>query len=121
MKVCSRVCNECPFSSNSLPGYLGPHATNDIIQMMNFEHPFSCHLHRDEETTYDDIKNGLVPVCRGFMVSASLSCKMFGGSLEFGSDLKRIQDQVKKDMIEKEGSILNKVDFIKYHKNNPNG
>lgn len=116
IRVCSRVCRACPFRATSAPGWLGPHSVQEILNTMQFDQLFSCHLTRDDETTEADILSGRVPICRGFIASANASFKLFGQNPEFGPMLRALQDQVKAEGLEDMGEILNRNQFANHHK-----
>jgi hypothetical protein len=93
MKVCKRMCNECPFANDSAPGWLGPSTVADTLDTQNFELPFSCHKTRDDDTGYPEIAKGLYPVCRGWLLSATKSCKQFGRNPYYGEALAQLQQE----------------------------
>jgi len=109
MKTCKKVCSECPFLNNSLRGWLGPHLPDEILNAMQFETPFSCHKQRTDSTNYADLKMGTIDVCRGFLISAKKSSKMFGQSPQ-GKALRRLQDSV-----QDQENILSRIEFKAYH------
>lgn len=113
MKLCKKICNECPFSQESMPGWLGPHDVNEILNAQQFETPFSCHKQRTDDTKLEDIITGKIDICRGFVASASKSCKLFGQGSMFGQDLRNLQDEITEE--DKE-LVLTRWDFRTHHK-----
>lgn len=111
--MCKKICGECPFKKDSLPGWLGPHDVDDIMNMQQFEQPFSCHRTRDDKTTIESIISGDYPVCRGFVASASASCKLFGQNPEYGSKLRQLQKEITD---EDKSLVLTRQNFRDYHK-----
>lgn len=114
MKVCAKVCKECPFRKDSLRGWLGHHSIDEILDSIQWEIPFSCHMTRTDETTNEDIIEGRTPICRGFIASANKSCKMFGQNPQF-PQLRELQKQVKSEAKEDASEILAKWEFREYH------
>jgi len=112
MKTCKKICKECPFSKTSARGWLGHHTIEEIQHTMQFEGLFSCHMTRTEDSTFEDIESGKTPICRGFLASASASCKMFGQHPENGAALRELQKEITDE--EKE-QVLTKWDFAVHH------
>lgn len=106
MYVLNKICKECPFVNTSAPGWLGPHTIGDLKLFIDSEYPFSCHLHRNDETTEKDVIEGKIPVCRGFLASSNKSCKLF-----INPELKKLQKEVK----ENTEHILAKWELEKHH------
>lgn len=79
MNTCEKVCKECPFKKNSPPGWLGGVSVDDTIATLQNEGIFTCHLHRNDKISVGSVMVGRYPICRGFMLSAKKSAKMFGG------------------------------------------
>lgn len=119
MRVCQRMCNECPFSNKSLRGWLGPHTIEEIQNTIQFEGEFTCHLHRKDGVDLEDIMDGSIPICRGFMLSAKKSCKVFGQAAnQISKGLQKLQqsmDYTNDDM----SLVLTKWDFRTHHTLNP--
>lgn len=111
MKTCEKICKECPFTNTSSPGWLGPHTVEDLKIYFQSEYPFSCHLHRTEDTTEEDVIQGRIPVCRGFLASANKSCKLFGTNGKIGQELMKLQKTIKEDS----SKILAKWELEKHH------
>ena len=116
LTVCAKICNQCPFSKTSLPGWLGGFSADDILEAQQNESLFSCHLHREEDSKENGkkIESGEHPICRGFLVSAEVSCKMFGQNPKTG---KALYDLIKTMTITKEEkeSVLSRFTFRKHH------
>lgn len=116
LNTCKKVCQECPFRKDSASGWLGDHTTEQIINAINFEHLFSCHMQRGEDVNVNHkaIEEGEQHICRGFLICASKSAKMFGGNPNTGSELKRLQSSLILEDEERE-NIMNKWEFSKHH------
>ena len=114
LTMCKKVCKECPFSENSAPGWLGEHTVEEVQESIQFERLFSCHLQRTEfaDINQEEMESGVQNICRGFVISASKSCKRFGQNPSNGEELLKLQQRISKK--EHEG-ILNKWDFKKHH------
>lgn len=116
LKACKKVCNQCPFKNNSIKGWLGSHTIQDIQLSLQFELLYSCHKQRtnNEELNKKLVEEGKHKICRGFLISASKSCKLFGQNPFTGSELKRLQNELEISKEENE-TILNKWEFQKHH------
>lgn len=112
LTMCRHICGECPFRKDSAPGWLGPHTVDEIMNAQQFEQLFSCHRTRDDETTVEAIINGEYPICRGFIASASASCKLFGQNIEYGQALRELQDQITDN---DKQSVLTRQTFRQHH------
>jgi hypothetical protein len=80
MVVCSKICNECPFSNKSLNGWLADYTIDDIVIFQNKEVSFPCHkmVNNDNLTQVEvenKILNGDMKLCRGYVESIIKSCK----------------------------------------------
>lgn len=116
LTMCKKICKECPFDKKSPQGWLGPHEPEDIVEGINLEILFPCHMHineENEESTNELIESGKIPICRGFLASASKSFKMFGGNPSTGSELRKLQKEITE---EDKNQVLNKWEFLKHHK-----
>ena len=116
LTVCSKVCNQCPFSSKSLRGWLGDVSVEDTLEAQQSEQLFSCHLHRqgDPAVNLNKIMRGVQPICRGYMISAHISCKSFGQNHDTGEALKKLSSEMVITDEEKE-VILTRWAFKKHH------
>lgn len=112
MKLRETICSECPFKKDSLPGYLGPHSLDQVLWSQQQELPFSCHKERTDKSDISDIVSGKLHICRGWMASASKSCKLFGTHPFYGEELKELQKDIDpKDVVQ----VMDKTEFKKYH------
>ena len=117
MRACNAVCKQCPFMEGSAQGWLGGATVQETLDFMQHEFPFTCHLHRDEDTNITDTIAGKYPICRGFLLSASKSHKLFGSHPQTGKELARLQAQVEKETQPEEwGEVLSRREFAEYHK-----
>lgn len=116
LTVCKKMCNECPFSKKSIKGWLGDHTVSEITNAIQFEQLFSCHKQRTDDVLLNErqMENGKQNICRGFVLSATKSCKMFGQNPSTGAELRRLQKEVNPTEEEME-SVLSKWDFEKHH------
>lgn len=112
MKLRKQICSECPFRKNSLPGWLGPHSLDQILNSQRDEIPFSCHKERTDNSTVSDIASGKLHICRGWMASANKSCKLFGTHPVYGEELKQLQKDIDPKDVEK---VMDKHQFKKHH------
>lgn len=111
-----RMCGECPFRKDSLKGWLGGETVDETLNAQQFEHLFSCHKNRteDQKLNLELIKDGQQPICRGFLVSAKLSAKMFGQNVANGAELKRLTNEMVISEEEKENT-LKRWEFREHH------
>lgn len=111
--TCEKICKECPFSKNSLPGYLADYSTQDILNVMQWEWAFICHLMIDEDMTWDVAKkkilDGEKKMCRGFVESIIKSCQ----SPKHSDLLKACIAEVREKGLSDES--MAKWDFVKHH------
>lgn len=116
LTICKKLCNECPFSKNSLPGWLGSHTVQGILDSQQFEGLFSCHKVRGENESENEKKilSGEHPICRGYVLSATVSCKVFGQNGKTGKELRRLQNENRPSDEEKE-LILKRWEFKEHH------
>lgn len=114
LTMCKKVCKECPFSEKSPSGWLGDHTIEGITEAIQFEQLFSCHLQRSEfiDINKQQVESGVQNVCRGFVISASKSCKRFGQNPITGEQLLKLQNEIKKSEFE---GVLSKWDLKKHH------
>ncbi len=69
----------------------------------------------DDDTEQQDVNEGSVNVCRGFVAAATASFKLFGQHPYYGEEMRRIQDEVKAEAKEPAGSVLTRGNFVDYH------
>lgn len=118
MRTCKRVCKECPFTNKSAPGWLGPWKPRQILDVQQFEGLFPCHKtinDGNKDAGPEIVLNGAVPVCRGFLASASKSAKLFGQHPDNGPDLQRLQKSVEDEGHEDHQTILARWEFLSHH------
>ncbi|TCK18240.1 hypothetical protein DFR30_1515 [Thiogranum longum] len=115
LTVCKKICTECPFSKSSLRGWLGSHTLEGVLDAQQQEKLFSCHLQRKDGMTVDDIEQGDVKICRGFLVSASRSGITYGQDSETGSALGKLQQLVASEGMENTDTILSREEFEAHH------
>lgn len=115
LTVCSKLCVECPFSKNSLKGWLGAHTLDDIVECQENEDLFSCHMARKEDMCAEDIESGKVKICRGYVASATKSNKIFGEDTENGPELMRLQKLIREEDKEDPDIILSIDEFLEHH------
>jgi len=79
--VCKVICKECPFSNQSLRGWLSDYTIDDFQKYMAGEATFPCHMQigRDDMTVEDAkeaVNRGEMTLCRGYVESVVKSAKM---------------------------------------------
>lgn len=117
LTVCSKLCNECPFSQASPKGWLGFHTLDGIIKAQQKEELFSCHLARKDGMTSDNIESGEIKICRGYIASSTKSGITFGENQKNGHELRKLQIQIAVEGKEEENIILSKDEFKEHHGN----
>jgi hypothetical protein len=115
LTVCTKLCAECPFSANSLKGWLGPHTIDAVIDAQEKEDLFSCHLARKDDMTIDEIESGAVRMCRGYIASSTKSGIVFGDNDKNGKELRRLQQIIIKEDKENQDIILAQGEFKEHH------
>lgn len=117
LKTCKSVCNECPFKKDSLKGFLGDHSLESILECMDKEGLFSCHMERKNDETLNQIliESGKQSICRGFLISSLKSWKSFGKNPLTGLELLKLQRQIPYFSVEVD-AIMNKNEFEEHHK-----
>jgi len=115
LNICKKICSECPFTSSSPTGWLGPHSLEDVINTQQKGELFSCHLLRKEEMSRQDIESGAVRICRGYIASATKSGVDFGDETETRKALSILQNLVIDEAKESNGDILSTREFIRHH------
>ena len=116
LTTCKKLCNECPFSKKSLKGWLGSHTVDEVLNSQQFEGLFSCHKQRGDDLKENERKliSGEHNVCRGYILSATVSCKMFGQNIHTGEELRRLQKENPPTDEERE-NILTRWEFKDHH------
>lgn len=79
--VCKKLCSDCPFSKKSMAGFLADYTIEDFQKYMSNEASFPCHKmmsvgDKSVEETHEEIKNGKMKFCRGYVESVIKSAKM---------------------------------------------
>ncbi len=115
LTVCSKLCSECPFSTNSPKGWLGYHSLDGVLAAQNNEKLFSCHLARKENMTSDNIESGQIKICRGYIASATKSGITFGENDVNGPELQRLQQMIISEDKEDHNIILSQEEFQVHH------
>ncbi|HHH44329.1 MAG TPA: hypothetical protein ENK49_09340 [Gammaproteobacteria bacterium] len=115
LSICKTLCNECPFSTSSKQGWLGPHTLDSMLDAQLNGTLFSCHLLRKQDMSAVDIESGQVRICRGFIASATKSGISFGQASEAEKALAGLQQQVAHEAKEDEEMILSRQEFEQYH------
>ena len=80
IKVCPSLCGDCPFSVNSMRGWLANYTVQDFIDMVSEEISFPCHKMMKEGCNSDETKKaidtGEMKLCRGYIECLIKSSKM---------------------------------------------
>lgn len=113
MNICSKICNQCPFSNESINGWLADYKVEDFKTMMDQDVMFPCHMMmKEEDLTIDEaqekIINGELKLCRGYIESIIKTCKM-----PINKHLLEVRRKVKEEGVS--DSSMSIHNFIKYH------
>lgn len=83
VKLCSdKPCAECPFSKQSMRGWLGDYTVDDLLMLYRFDVPFPCHMTMKTATgisadaVTDAIQSGKMQLCRGYVEMMKKCYKM---------------------------------------------
>lgn len=80
IRVCGTLCNDCPFSNVSIPGFLATYELQDFVDFFNHDVLFPCHktvpFESNVTTVASLIKNGKLPLCRGYVECMAKSAKL---------------------------------------------
>lgn len=115
VKVCAKLCKECPFSNKSMAGYLAEYSPRDFAVFMDAEKSFPCHmLLTEEDISWEEaqerIEVGTMKLCRGYVESYIKTCQ----SPKYNQQLKDAIKEVRETGGVSE-STLSKREFVKYH------
>lgn len=114
LNVCKKLCKECPFSNQSIPGWLASYDVEDFKTMQDNDILFPCHMMMPDEDIpvdqlQDRIMSGELKLCRGYIESYIKSCKMPRSN----KLLIQIRAEVKAEGLSEESMSLHQ--FNKYH------
>jgi len=113
LNFCAKLCNECPFSNQSVPGWLAEYSIADFSMMQNSEQLFPCHMMQTDDLTNDEviekIEIGELKLCRGYVESLVKSCKM----PKFNNILLEARKIVKEQGLSENSMSMHQ--FQKYH------
>ena len=112
MNLCKKICKECPFHKESSRGWLGHHKIEEVMHMQQTDYPFTCHMQRKDDSVLDDVINGEIDVCRGYVASASKSAKLFGQHPVYGQPMRELQKQITEEDKEQ---VLTRWEFKPHH------
>lgn len=80
-KLCGeKPCAECPFSKQSVRGWLADYTIDDLLMFNRFDVPFPCHMTmgKGDIQTHEvaaAIQSGKMRLCRGYAEMMKKSCK----------------------------------------------
>lgn len=111
--VCKKMCGSCPFSKNSLKGFLANYELKNFTDMMSNDFSLPCHNTVKKDTTLEviqqQIDNGEIHHCRGYVESYIKSCRIPRNN----ESLKRAIEQVKSEGLSDES--MSDIEFRKHH------
>ena len=115
VKLCNaKTCSDCPFSKNSMPGFLADYTIQDFIDYHSNEVSFPCHKHMTNEglsvlETHKAIQDGKMPFCRGYVESIIKSVK----SPRINKSLIEAVELVKEQGLS--DNTMSMIEFVKFH------
>lgn len=103
MKICSKICNECPFKKDSAKGWLGGETVESTLAFIEKEVDFSCHLTREDgvEQRY----------CRGYLIFYKKMCKL----PKYNPELKEVLKEISFDEMVGSDIFNTTVEFKEHH------
>jgi hypothetical protein len=111
--ICFKMCNECPFSKNSLRGFLSDYITDDFKEMKNNDIAFVCHMSQDDEISLLAVNKKIlskqVKVCRGYIESYIKDYR----SPKTNDLMKLLVQEVRKQTLSTES--MSNQEFIAHH------
>jgi len=112
--ICPKLCSECPFSTNSMRGWLADYTVQDIQDYVTHEGLFPCHKtvkgeSLDQTEVQEALAEGKSVLCRGFVESMIKSGKM----PKYSAVLKEAIRKVKEQGLN--GDSMSMFDFAKHH------
>jgi len=116
LQACKKICGQCPFKKSSLKGWLGDLTVEQTLEVQQYEGLFPCHMKRkgSTEDIVDKTISGEIPICRGFLISANKSYKLFGSNPETGQSLRKLQQSFVSSPSELD-SVLDRQEFLLHH------
>ena len=114
VKVCTKLCNDCPFSNTSMKGFLAEYSFSDIKVFMQTDTLFPCHkvlpneFSKTPAETSEHVKQGDFALCRGYAESMIKSCVS-----PKNKDLKNLLEKVREEGISEHSMSM--CDFEKHH------
>lgn len=109
MRQCKEMCDECPFSKNSLPGFLGPYESPESLHtiVMMREIPFPCHkTHPFNDADLSDVGTKY-PLCAGALAYMAKNAK-----LPRDSNLRQLVLSVSD---KEKANVFSVSNFLKHH------
>lgn len=109
MNACKVPCKDCPFTTSSRPGWLGPYESpEDLHRTIMNEYPFPCHIAQgDKEVSWDECGED-IPLCAGALLYMHKNAKT-----PRNPELAKALKDADKSLSHK---ILSTPEFITHHK-----
>lgn len=114
VNVCKKTCKECPFSNQSMKGWLADYDVQDIQNYMSREVSFPCHMmmskdDMDANETKEAIANGEMSLCRGYVESVIKSAKMPYANKQLVEAIAQVREEGLSD------NTMSIFEFINHH------
>jgi len=111
VKVCSKMCDDCPFSKKSIRGFLATYTIDQIQQYITSSVFFVCHKYikadMDNDSCMKAVLNGELPMCRGYM-----ECMVKSAIVPRNADLAVIRSVIKHELSDDSMSMM---EFRQHH------
>ncbi len=76
MKVCSKICPECPFRRKAAPGWLGANSPENFVALATSDSSIACHMAFDQNSENFEARESQAARCRGAITLMSNMCKL---------------------------------------------
>ena len=80
MRICQKMCDDCPFSRKSMRGFLGGYEVEELVIFFQQEVLFACHKQVSGNETVKEMESKVrkekVSLCRGYVEAMRKSCKV---------------------------------------------
>lgn len=109
--MCKKPCKECPYRTDSLPGYFGGQNPAEYAAAIHMEIVVACHT-RSKYT--DGLASTVVP-CTGHVLSQIKSCKSPNRNSELIALHNQVRQMPDKDVEAMSSNILESFKFREHH------
>lgn len=112
MRICKNLCTECPFSNQSLKGFLADYSIQDIKNIFDNDILFPCHIYLQNDIFIEHINekvlSGEYPLCRGYA-----ECMIKSAKSPRSGELRRLLIQQVRDNLSDNSMTI--WEFMEHH------